>query len=355
MKQPLRILYLIDSLATGGAERMAVRIANLMAPYHQVHLIPTRKEGLFKKDVDEKVHYHFLAKKSAWDISAFWRLYRYIKKNKIQIVHAHSTSVYMVLLLKKLFLRNLKIVWHDHHGYPVQKRVGYKLLKRLASGIDFMIAVNKEQLENNLEQLSIKKALFLRNFAWLNNDFFKEKENKMVLLGSWRRVKNTLLGLKAFSVIHKKFPGWKFLLIGYPAEPDYGKEVKDFVFQNNIRDQVEIISGESDISPYLYSSKIGILSSKAEGLPVALLEYGLAELGVVTTRVGGIPQLIQHGKTGLLVPPDDVNAFAQALETLMTDEKLRSNLASNLKAEVEKNYSARSYREKLEEIYYSLL
>ncbi len=355
MNQPLRILYMIDSLATGGAERMAVRIANLMASHHQVHLMPTRQEGPFKKDVDEKVNYYFLNKKSARDIRAFWRLYHYIKKNNIQIVHAHSTSVYMVLLLKKLLLNNLKIVWHDHHGYPVQERPGYKLLKKLAKDIDFLIAVSEEQLENNIKYLPLKKALFLRNFAWLNNNFFKEKENKIVLLGSWRRVKNTILGLKAFSMITDKFPDWKLQLIGYPAEPDYGKEVKDFIFKNNLRQKIEIINGESDISPYLYRSKIGILSSKAEGLPVALLEYGLAELGVIATRVGGVPQLIRNGETGLLVPPEDPDAFAHALETLMTDEKLRLKLASNLKAEVEKNYSARAYREKLEEIYYSLL
>ncbi len=352
MKNRLRILYLIDSLATGGAERMAVRIANLMAGDHDVHLVVTRKEGPFKALISPQVHYAFLNKRFAAGWRAYWKLFRYIRKNKIQIIHAHSTSVFMALMMKWRLPR-LKIVWHDHSGATIKKRSGYGLLRFMAARIDFLIGVNKSQLSETLQTLPIGQGEVLNNFAQLT-DPNVQRENRMVLVANWRHEKNVVLALRAFEKIHRRFPDWKLDLVGRATDEITSREITSFIDEKHLNGQVKTHTDVNEVAPYLFGARIGILSSRWEGLPVALLEYGLAGLAVAATNVGGVGQLIRNGETGLLVPPGNADALAGAMERLITDTSLRKRLAENLRNEVERNYSARAYKSRLEEIYKSL-
>ncbi|MFY8214444.1 MAG: alpha-1,4-N-acetylgalactosamine transferase, partial [Flavobacterium sp.] len=86
----MRIIQLIDSLEAGGAERMAVNYANGLASKADFSgLVCTRREGLLKAQIQSQVNYSFLAKKSAFDHNALWRLRSYCIVNKISHVQAH--------------------------------------------------------------------------------------------------------------------------------------------------------------------------------------------------------------------------------------------------------------------------
>src|SRR5690606_7182649 len=97
----MRVLQLIDSLRPGGAEKMTVNIANALLPHVEgSFLCCTRKEGMLKNELKPEVGYLFLNKKSSLDPKAILKLIKYIRKNKIDIVHAHSTSFFLAGLLK---------------------------------------------------------------------------------------------------------------------------------------------------------------------------------------------------------------------------------------------------------------
>ncbi len=355
----MRILQLIDSLHTGGGEMMAVHLANLLKDEHESHLMVTRTEGPLKQKILPGVHYQFLGKKSSIDPLAFLRFIRYIRKHKIQIVHAHSTSVFMPLLLRKLLPRKTKIVWHDHHGEPLNKRSYFKLLKKNLSGIDFFISVNHQRL-SELKELKVsgKKIERLGNFPVLDQKFFrdiKDRENIIVQTGNLKHPKNHLLALQAFRILTKEIDNWRFIIIGNDFNDTYSQEIKNFIRKNKLQDKVEIKSGITEISPFLFQSKIGILSSDSEGLPLAILEYGLAGLAVVSTKVGGISDVIEHEINGLLVPPGNARKFARALASLIEHESVRQVYARRLQEKVKNHYSADNYKNRLTEIYGRLL
>ena len=112
----MRIVQIIDSLEGGGAERMAVNYANaLLGKVSFSGLISTRKEGLLSHQIDEKVLYLFLNKKRRIDFKAVFKLRKYLKSNKVEIIHAHSSSFFIAVLVK-LTLPKIKIIWHDHNG-----------------------------------------------------------------------------------------------------------------------------------------------------------------------------------------------------------------------------------------------
>ena len=89
----MRVLQLIDSLEVGGAERVAVNIANaLSTQIDQSFLCATRKEGLLKEKALPSVNYLFLNKKRTLDYKATTTLLKYIKTNSINLIHAHTSS-----------------------------------------------------------------------------------------------------------------------------------------------------------------------------------------------------------------------------------------------------------------------
>ena len=78
-------------------------------------LIATRKEGVLKEQLEKDVHYSFLNKKNNSDVRAFFKLREFCVKNKVQYIHAHSSSFFWAVLVK-LTLPKLKVIWHDHYG-----------------------------------------------------------------------------------------------------------------------------------------------------------------------------------------------------------------------------------------------
>ena len=112
----MRIVQLIDSLEPGGAERMSVNYANMLSETIAFSsLVTTRQEGPLKEELLPGVFYLFLKKKHTLDFRAVFRLRHFIKKHKIALIHAHSSSFFMAVMTKLIYPQ-VKIIWHDHYG-----------------------------------------------------------------------------------------------------------------------------------------------------------------------------------------------------------------------------------------------
>jgi glycosyltransferase involved in cell wall biosynthesis len=105
----------------------------------------------------------------------------------------------------------------------------------------------------------------------------------------------------------------------------------------------------------LASCDIGVLPSKAEGLPNAILEYMAAGLPVVASRVGGNSELIQDGVTGLLVPAQDSEALAKALLTLLRSSELCQKMAENGQRMATQDFSYERLIQEVDSLYTELL
>ncbi|WP_141841384.1 glycosyltransferase [Flavobacterium branchiophilum] len=112
----LRIVQLIDSLDAGGAERMAVNYADvLMSEIAFSGLVVTRKEGLLKSQLKSEISYLFLNRKRILDFFVIIKFLKFLNKNNINWIHAHSSSIFFAVMIK--FLKpSIKIIWHDHFG-----------------------------------------------------------------------------------------------------------------------------------------------------------------------------------------------------------------------------------------------
>jgi glycosyltransferase involved in cell wall biosynthesis len=111
----------------------------------------------------------------------------------------------------------------------------------------------------------------------------------------------------------------------------------------------------TDVPEILQALDIFVLPSNWEGLPNAVLEAMAAGLPVVATRVGGVPEVVVEGQTGILVPPRDPNALADALLTLLRDPNLRRRMGQAGRQRVQEYFSVDQMVSKTETLYEQLL
>jgi glycosyltransferase involved in cell wall biosynthesis len=120
---------------------------------------------------------------------------------------------------------------------------------------------------------------------------------------------------------------WKLIIAGGRGG-DQHEPLLAFARENHLEDQVRIVTGRNDIADLQALADIFVMPSFREGMPMALLEAMVAGNAIIASRTGGIPEAVEDGADGLLVPPGDVDALATAIHLLITDPARRTMLAA---------------------------
>jgi len=357
MSKELKVLQIIDSLEVGGAEVMAVNLANTLQTKNVTSFIcVTRKEGLLKKRIDPSINYIFLKKKYSTDLKAIYNLRSHIKKYNINIIHAHSSSFFIAFLVK-LLKPSIKVIWQDHYGKSddIENRSS-KALKICSYFFDSIISVNRILYHWAKENLHTKKVNYLANFSELNDSksitTLKGNEGKrIVCLAAFRPQKDHLNLLNAFNKIHTIYPDWTLHLVGGNNDDHYFKTIMSFIDENNLSSSIYIYDACLDVKNVLNQADIGILSSNSEGLPLSLLEYGLSKLATVVTNVGDCSYVVaDYGK---VVPKENSTELMNAIEVYILDKELRKKQGTLFYNHVQSEYSSKQYFEKLLKVYNS--
>ena len=246
----------------------------------------------------------------------------------------------------KLISPNLKLIWHDHYGDSefLSKRPSFGL-KITIPFFSQVIAVNHKLKDWIEKELNFKKVIYLPNFPTIASEVLEKtilkgnNEKRIVCLANLREQKNHELLLKVAEKLKKSHPEWTFHLVGKDFEDDYSRYIKGLITQNNLENHVYCYGTREDIKNILDQSQIGILTSSSEGLPIALLEYGLYKKPVVVTNVGEIPLLIDNNRNGFSVVSNDADLFYISLVKLINNEILMNTLGESLFKTVYNDYS----------------
>lgn len=362
MNISLHVLHIVDSLSLGGTERVAVNLVNALAEKGvDVHLCVTRKEGPLKQFLDERVHYLFLEKKGKIDFGCVRRLRKYIQKNHINVVHAHSSS--LLLSIWARILLTFKIVWHIHNGALVNNSLVDNIVYRLLSRkVDFIYTVNDSLRKWCINELniSIETVAYLANFPDLKkidelHAAMLPEGIRIVTLCNLHEPKDHHSLINAIALL-RNIDDICLICIGrYNEQDKYFCSLMNRLKNLNLVERCIFLGQRNDVYNILKQCHIGILSSKSEGLPVSLLEYGLAGLPVICTSVGECPEVLGHGKYGLLVEPGDVEGLSNAMKRLIEDEEFRNELALKYQQHVLSNYSKEAIVESIMAVYEELI
>ena len=327
---------------------MAVNIANALVPHVEgTYLCCTRQEGMLKDEIKPEVGYLYLDKKSRLDPKAILRLRKYIIENKIDIVHAHSTSFFLAGLLK-LTGSNFKLIWHDHYGES--ENLGdreYKVLKKFSRLFWGIVSVNtdlKNWAENNL---NCKNVIEMKNFIPEPDPNAKAKiyleggkdDFKIICVANLRPQKDLLNLLKAFDMLDKELQV-SLHLIGENPGTEYSTSVLKAIEDSPVKHKIFYYGVQLEILPLLKQADVGVLASRSEGLPLVLLEYGMAGLPVITTRVGKCAELVKTN--GQIVSPGIPEELKNALIYYLENHTKRLGVAVSFQKDIEKEFSQKS-------------
>lgn len=155
-------------------------------------------------------------------------------------------------------------------------------------------------------------------------------------VGRLNEIKRQDLLLRAFARLRCPGPAAHLLLVG---DGPLRAELEQLAKELGVVDRVHFAGYQDHTPPYLHAMQVFALTSRSEGMPQALLEACVAGVPVVASRVGGIPEVVEHDRTGLLCEPGDEGTLVSALESLLGSPELRRRLAAAAHDRVESAFS----------------
>lgn len=343
----MKILQLIDSLNIGGAERMAVNMANAFceAKIDNI-LVCARNKGPLVEFLPSTTRFIHLNKRSAFDIFSFLKLFNLVRQINPTVLHAHSSSIIWGVIIKILNPK-IKLIWHDHYGLSESLNDSDRIIiKFISKYIDGVVAVNQILRDWSIRNMKSKKTVFLPNFPYLKR--IKKSTNKeritILYLANLRPQKDHLTLIDAAR--HLKLISevkFQIYLAGIDSNDDYSTEVKAKIHQYELESDIHILGPVSNAENLLEQSDLGIISSISEGLPISLLEYGIAGLPVVVTDVGQCAEVVGFGKYGKIVPRSNPIAIANALNEIISNWDSSIIMGQLFREHVEENYAQDSF------------
>ncbi len=357
------VLQVVDTLEPGGAESVAVNLANhLPRDRYRAHLCTTRRDGPLARQVAPDVRRLALNRRGRFDLAAVARLAAYIREQRIGIVHAHSTSAFLAAVAAPL-ADGARVLWHDHYGRQDEHTRPATLYGPLCHSVDGVISVNRAlaQWTRDTLRAGARRVWYVPNFVPAGAPQSPAaplpgpRGFRIVHVANFRPQKDHLTLVRAMARVRSAFPRAHALLVGAPVDPACRDRVEDEIRGAGLETCISILGPRLDVPAILAECDIGVLSSAGEGLPLALLEYGMAGLPCVCTRVGQCAEVLDDGRAGMLVPPRDPDALAAALAALLAAPAERRRLGRRFKQFVERRFSLRQAIERICAIYDQVL
>ena len=333
----MRALVLISSLATGGAERITVsflcRLARMGIPA-LVCTVTARHDGPLATELSEAgVIRHDLGARRLADPLALLRLLRLLRRERIDLVHAHGQDASILAGAARRLSRVPLIITRHVLEEPAQdwrERLRAKLALASIRRADAVVAVSSAAADRLAELARLPRSAFrvipngidLERFRGNGTDLHQtalrrtlglSRDTRLVLLPAvLREGKGHDVLLDAVPALKKRVPSVHVLFVGGGE-----REAALRSLAQPYREMIRFLGPRNDIPELMAACDLVVLPSLTEALPTVLMEAAAAGRPVVATRVGGAVEIVEEGRTGLLVTPGDPVALAEAMVNLL--------------------------------------
>lgn len=347
----LRILHVLPTLDSGGAENMASSLMIALSTDHDlgaVSLFPEAKSWVEQRLRLQRIPMWHLDKKPGFDARLFPRFDRIVREFRPDVVHSHMSV--LRYLLPSIVRRRIPLAVHTLHNLARHETDLFgRMLNALAfRGLVVPVAISPEVAQSFERYYKMRCPHLVPNCIAVerfgcdprSRGRWRGKEGiepgAIVFISTARFVpqKNPLLLLEAFARLND--PHARLLLLGRGALQD---QVEAFIRSRGLQQSVHLLGYRPDVADCLAASDIFVLSSNWEGNPLAVMEALAAGLPVISTAVGGVPSLVEAGRSGILVPAGDCAAFTQAMRFLLDNSLKRASMASAARTHAQREFS----------------
>ncbi len=343
----MNILQILPKLESGGVETGTIDLSReLVKRSHKVVVVSAG--GRLLPQLSQIVAKHFtldVHKKSLFSVFiCSYKLAKIIKDEQIDIVHARSrvpawVSFFALKQTSAVFITTCHGYYKDHFFSRV---MGWGKLVIVISQVVGRHMINDFHVPKERIRL-IYRGVDLEAFTFRQQLPGNDCADKVIgIVGRITPIKGHMHFIKALPNIISEFPKTKALIIGdAPAErKEYLNELKMMVEQLKLTDKVEFLGNVTDVPGVLKQLDVLVMATiTEEAFGRVVIEAGAVGVPVVATRVGGVVEIIEHEKNGLLVDPAQPNELSQAVIRLLKDKKLAKCCQRNLKKKVDENFS----------------
>lgn len=334
------VCHVVHTLGMGGAEVLATRIARRLGDRYQAVFACLDDGGILADDLlRDEVPVTVLHRRGGLDFRCAKKLSTWLQRHNVSVVHAHQVTPLSYALLARLHRSHPRIVFTEHgRFYPDRTHWKRHLLQRcLLRKTDRIVAVGRSvaQALVQYERLPEMQIRVVHNGMPLGRKPASSRATTRARLGCSDTtfvvlqiarldpIKDHCLALDSLRIVCDRFPDCQLWLAGDGPERT---AILERIDQLRLHTQVRLLGERNDVPDLLAASDAVLLTSRSEGIPLVLIEAMAAGVPVVATAVGGIPELITHGREGLLCDTRRPDALADLLLQLARSPALREEL-----------------------------
>lgn len=332
----MKILQVIPYFCFGGAETMCENLTYALRTIgHEVVVVSLYNEHTPISDRMEAagIRILYLDKKLGLDVSMIPKLYRVMRKEKPDVVHTHLDVIKYAALSAKL--AGVKKCVHTVHNVAQKEAEGLALrINKLYFQMKWAkpVALSPEVQNTIVETYGLLEQDVPVIFNGIDLSLCTPKANydtketiSLLHIGRFNEQKNHEGLLRAYKIITDAYPLCHLHLVG---DGELRSQIEALVDEMSLQTYVTLYGLQSDVHPFLNSADIFVLPSNYEGMPMTIIEAMATGLPIVATAVGGVPDMVTHGESAMLVSCEPT-AVADACLKLIQNKGLRETLGKN--------------------------
>ena len=373
----MRVLWLIDSLTLGGAEALVPAFARAIDSRRvRLHVAYLKSLGgnPFEAELQRLgVPLTHLRARNLRDVRALRRLLRLVREERIDLVHAHLTyaAIWGGLTTR---LTGVPCVATLHTGpvegpewsrSAIRERMLAFVLNRWCSAV---VAVSAAARAQHVERgridggrvCVIHNGVDLEEFA--SGGARRERMRRELGLADSQPTVLTVSALREGKGLEVLLRGMALLVRGQPqlrvviaGEGPLRDRLEELAREKGLEGHVRWLGFRRDVGDLLAAADVFVLASRQDAFPTVLLEAMAAARPVVATQVGGIPEIVEPGRTGVLVPPGDPEALAAAVDALLADPRTAALLGVAGRERAREHFSIAEWTSRLVGLYQEAL
>lgn len=351
----MKILQVIPYFCFGGAETMCENLTYaLKAMGHEVQVVSLYNDRtpIAARMEEAGVQIIYLDKKLGLDVSMVGKLQKIMTQFQPDVVHTHLNIIKYAALAAKL--AGVKRCVHTVHNVADKEAESRSqmLINRTYFRLGWSVPVALSPLvkQSILDFYNLKDAPMVYNGVDLSRCMPKTDYSlhgpTLIHVGRFNEQKNHECVLAAFQIVLKAYPDATLKLLG---DGERMEEIKALAASMDIAQQVIFVGSTTNVHPYLQEADVFLLPSKYEGMPMTVIEAMGTGLPIVASNVGGLSDMIDHGRSGFLVEVD-AKATAEAVIKLLQSQSLRESFGREAKAD-SNQFSAQTMAEEYLKIY----
>ncbi len=326
-RQPIKIAHVLFHFGIGGLENGLVNLINGLdaSRYRHVLVCLTDFDEVYARRLrTDNFELRALNKQPGHDPAVWWRMWKLLREVRPDVLHTRNFVALEMQLVG--LLAGVRGRVHGEHGWDVQDLDGtvrkYQLARRaIGSVVQRFIALSQDLERYLLGPVGLPRAKVVQRYNGVDCERFQPapaSPGPVVIgtVGRMKAVKNQPLLCRAFAALMARRPDLAGLVrLRLVGSGPLRTECEAIIAADGLAGAVDFTGDSDRVEAELRQMQVFVLPSRAEGISNTILEAMASGLPVIATAVGGNPELVAAGDTGCLVPSDDVEALAGAIET----------------------------------------